>query len=208
MFTSSLSFEYMKKSFTLLEINQAKIERKSKKSLTGFTLIEIMVSMTIFLIVMVSVIELFISGISAQKKSLALQTLSDSASYAIEYMSRTIRMAKKDLTGTYISAGCNFENPEGDLAKIRFLNYKKEDQWFILDNKQIKEKKDDDIGFTALTSDNFQVNKLYFELSGQCQTDDLQSRVTIVMEIQTKEVEPQTLNIQTTISQRDLDVKY
>lgn len=174
----------------------------------GFTLIELIVSMTIFLIVMVSIIELFASGIKAQKRSLALQTLSDSTSYAIEYMSRTIRMAKKDLTGTYISTGCNFENPGGDLTKIRFLNYKKEDQWFILDNKQIKEKKDATSEFTALTSDNFQVNKLSFKLSGQCQTDDTQPKVTIIIEIQTKEIEPQTLNIQTTISQRDLDVKY
>jgi len=171
----------------------------------GFTLIELMVSMAVFLIVMVSVIELFGAGIKTQKKSLALQTLSDSTSYVIEYMSRTIRMAKKDLNGTYISAGCNFKT----LANgIRFLNYKKEDQWFILDNGQIKEKKDDASEFTALTSDNFQVNKLSFQVSGECQTDDLQPKVTIVVEIQTKEVEPQTLNIQTTISQRGLDVKY
>jgi len=171
----------------------------------GFTLIELIVSMTIFLIVMVSVIELFGSGIKAQKKSLALQTLSDSASYTIEYMSRTIRMAKKDLTGTYISTGCNFETIANG---IRFLNYEREDQLFILDNGQVKEKKDDDSEFTALTSDNFQVNKLSFNISGECQTDDLQPKVTIIMEIQTKEIEPQTLNIQTTISQRDLDVKY
>jgi prepilin-type N-terminal cleavage/methylation domain-containing protein len=164
----------------------------------GFTLVELLVSMTIFLIVMVSIIELFISGIKTQKKSLALQTLSDSTSYVVEYMSRTIRMAKKDL-----DSGCNFEIVTDG---IKFLNYEKEDQWFILDNGQIKEKKDCDSDFTALTSDNFQVNNLSFGLSGECQTDNLQPRVTIVMEIQTREVEPQILNIQTTISQRDLDV--
>ena len=169
----------------------------------GFTLVELLVSMTIFLIVMVSIIDLFVSGIKIQKKSLALQTLSDHTSYAVEYMSRKIRMAKKDLSGTYIPTGCNFENVTNG---IRFLNYGKEDQWFILDNGQIKEKKDDDPDFTALTSDNFQVNKLSFGLSGECQADNLQPRVTIVIEVQTKEVEPQILNIQTTISQRDLDV--
>ena len=171
----------------------------------GFTLIELLVSMTIFLIVMVSIIELFISGIKTQKKCLALQTLSDDTSYVIEYMSRTIRMAKKDLTGDYISAGCNFEIVDDE---IRFLNYEKEKQSFILEDGQIKEKKDDAPGYTALTSSNVQVNKLSFGLSGRCQIDDLQPRVTITMEIRTKEVEPQTLNIQTTISQRDLDVKY
>ena len=174
----------------------------------GFTLIELIVSMTIFLIVMVSVIDLFASGIKAQKKSLELQTLSDGASYTIEYMSRTIRMAKKDLTGTYISAGCNFEPSDSEANYIKFLNYNKNYQEFILEDGQIKEKKDDDSEFTALTSDNFRVKKLSFEVYGGCQTDDIQPRVTIIMEIQTKEVEPQTLNIQTTISQRDLDVRY
>lgn len=174
----------------------------------GFTLIELLVSMTIFSIVIISAIGLFNAGIESQRKSLALQTLSDSASYTIEYMSRTIRMAKKDLDGIYITAGCNFENPGGDLSKIRFLNYHKEFQEFILENGQIKEKRESDSQFTALTSDNFQVNKLFFKLSGECQTDDLQPKVTIVIEIQTKEAEPQTLNLETTISQRDLDIKY
>ena len=171
----------------------------------GFTLIELMVSMAIFLIVMVSIIELFGSGIKVQKKSLALQALSDNTSYAVEYMSRTIRMAKKDLNGTYISAGCNFETLTNG---IRFLNYKREDQWFILDNGQVKEKKGSAAEFTALTSDNFQVNKLVFRVLGACQDDELQPKVTIVMEIQTKEIDPQKLNIQTTISQKDLAVKY
>lgn len=172
----------------------------------GFTLIELLISMTIFSIVMISAIGLFNAGIENQRKALALQTLCDSASYTIEYMSRTIRMAKKDLDGIYITAGCNFENP--DENSIRFLNYDKKRQEFILENGQIKEKKEPSSGFTALTSDNFQVNKLFFKLSGECQTDEFQPKVTIVMEIQTKEAEPQTLNIETTISQRDLDIKY
>ena len=174
----------------------------------GFTLIELLISMTIFSIVMISAIGLFNAGIESQRKTLALQTLCDSASYTIEYMSRTIRMAKKDLDGLYITAGCNFENPEGNLSKIRFLNYHKESQEFILENGQIKEKKGTASQFTALTSDNFQVNKLFFKLSGRCQDDEFQPKVTIVMEIQTKETKPQTLNLETTVSQRDLDIKY
>jgi len=174
----------------------------------GFTLVELVVSMAIFLTVMVAIIELFAAGIKAQKKSLALQTLSDSTSYAVEYMSRTIRMAKKDLAGTYISTGCNFEPSDSKANYIKFLDYNKNYQEFILENGQIKERKDPTSIFTALTSDNFQVNKLVFSVSGACQEDQFQSRVTIIMEIQTKEIEPQTLNIQTTISQRDLDVKY
>lgn len=174
----------------------------------GFTLIELLISMTIFSIVMVSAINLFSAGIQSQRKILALQTLSNSASYVMEYMSRTIRMAKKDLGGLYIDAGCNFKNPDDDLSKILFINYHQERQEFILENGQLKEEKGSVSEPTALTSDNFQVNKLVFKLSGKCQTDETQSKVTIVMEIQTKKTKPQILNIQTTISQRDLNIKY
>lgn len=176
----------------------------------GFTLIELLISMTIFSIVMISAIGLFSAGIESQRKTLALQTLSDSTAYVIEYMSRAIRMAKKDLDGIYIDAGCNFKNPDDDDWKILFVNYQQYRQEFILENEQIKEKKGSASGFTALTSDNFQVNKLVFKLSGECQapTDELQPKVTIVIEIQTRETEPQILNLQTTISQRDLDIRY
>lgn len=174
----------------------------------GFTLIELLISMTIFSIVMVSVINLFSAGIETQRKTLALQTLSNSTSYVMEYMSRTIRMAKKDLAGIYIDAGCNFENPNYDDSKILFVNYHQDRQEFILKNGQLKEKKGSASEFTALTSNNFKVNKLSFKLFGECQEDELQPKVTIVMEIQTKETEPQILNLQTTISQRDLDVEY
>ena len=177
---------------------------KARFSHAGFTLIELLISMTIFSIVMISAIGLFDAGIKNQRKALALQTLSDNTSYAIEYMSRTIRMAKKDL-----ATGCNFKNPNSDLSKIRFLNYhNKELQEFILENGQIKEKKGSETVFTPLTSDNFQVNKLFFKLFGECQTDEFQPKVTIVIEIQTKEAKPQILKLETTISQRDLDVKY
>ncbi len=174
----------------------------------GFTLIELLVSMTIFSIVMISAIGLFNAGIESQRKSLAMQTLSNSTSYTIEYMSRTIRMAKKDLMGTYVSAGCNFEPSDSEANYIRFLNYNGKQQEFILQNGQIKEQKEPASGFTALTSDNFQVNKLVFRVSGGCQDDELQPKVTIVIEIQTKEAKPQKLNLQTTISQRDLDIEY
>ena len=175
----------------------------------GFTLIELLISMTIFSIVMVSVINLFSAGIKTQRKTLALQTLSNSTSYVIEYMSRSIRMAKKDLGGTYISAGCNFEPADDEKNYIKFLNYNGKEQEFKLDNEQIKERKELASELTALTSDNFKVNKLVFRVSGGCQqNDELQPKVTIVIEIQTKEAEPQILNLQTTISQRDLDVKY
>jgi len=62
-----------------------------------------------------------------------------------------------------------------------------------------------------MTSSAFKINTLKFKLSGERQDDSLQPRVTIYSEIkgagQKPEERPQ-IKIQTTISQRNLDIQY
>ena len=62
----------------------------------GFTIIEMLVAVTIFTLVTGSITGLFISSIRSQSKVLTTQKLLDEASYAMEYMGRFLRMAKKD----------------------------------------------------------------------------------------------------------------
>jgi prepilin-type N-terminal cleavage/methylation domain-containing protein len=175
----------------------------------GFTLIEVLVVMAIFSIAIGSITGIFISGLSSQRRILAEQDILNQLSYVIEYMGRAIRMAKKDdirigdtekhcLSGEKV----NYEvNPE--KTKITFRNYQNQCQSFYLDSNQIFEDKDGTI--LALTSPKIKVNTLKFEVSGESQTDNLQPRVTIFMEV---ERGGRKLQLQTTISQRDLDVKY
>jgi len=60
-----------------------------------------------------------------------------------------------------------------------------------------------------LTSDDLIISFLSFKLSGESQEDDLQPRLTMAFEIG-KKGQPETsrTRIQTTISQRNLDVTY
>ena len=84
--------------------NSAQI--KYKKNGEGFTLIEILVVIVIFSIVLGAVIGIFISAIRIQRYYLASQKLLDQTSYVTEYMSRSIRMAKKRLDDPPAPAGC------------------------------------------------------------------------------------------------------
>lgn len=185
----------------------------SSKNSRGFTLVEILITIAIFSIVVTAGINLLGSALQSQRKILLSQELLDNASYVLEYMSRTLRMAKKDLAGNCISTGYNFQNPGGDSSKIRFLNYQQKCQEFFLENDKIKQKKSDNATASfgdsqPLTSKNLQVSTLVFEISGSSQEDSLQPKVTIVLGIQTKEAEPQRLQLQTSVSQRDLDIRY
>lgn len=179
----------------------------------AFTLIELLVGMGIFSLVMASTTGFFITALRAQRKALILREIIDNASYVLEYTGAALRMAKKDdieirgdstscLEGTEINYETTGEN------KIRFRNYKLNVcQEFFLESGRIKEKRDGVENFEYyLTPNDLEVTKLKFNVSGDDLGDNLQPRVTILLEIQ-KKGQPETkISVQTTISQRDLDL--
>ena len=171
---------------------------------SGFTLIELLITVTIFSIVILASLNLFTSAFKEQKKSTESAYLLSEASYVTEYIARSLRMAKKDTQSACIAQNHNFEIPL--QSHIKFLNYNKECQEFFLENNVLKVRKD---GVTqVLTPLNLSVESLRFQVIGESQDDSIQPRVIFTLLFKTTEIEPQELNIQTTISQRDLDVKY
>lgn len=171
----------------------------------GFTLIEMLISVFIFALVMSIAGGLFAAGISSQRKTLERNQLLNESSYALEYMSRALRMARKDdleppdcLSGTKV----NYEDTGNG---IRFKNYNKECQEFYLSNARLYQEKN---GVnSALTSSQIEVTA--FRIEGQAtwdQDDTEQPRVTFFLEVKPKGKENPKLKLQTTLSQRNLDV--
>ncbi len=182
----------------------------------GYTLIEVLVAMAVFGIVVAGPTGLFVLALRNQNMSLALGETIDNTSYAVEYISRAIRMARKDREGACISQNYNFQNPEGDITKIRFLNYQGYCQEFYLENNQIFEKKSSDGSLEnfgsglPLTSDDLEMDNFKFYLEGEGQQDNVQPRITIVFRIAKHSLGTglPPIHVQTTISQRNLDVAY
>jgi len=166
----------------------------------GFTLIEMLVAVTIFVTVITVASAIFVSGLRAQRQSLAYQQLLDQTSYLMEYMSRAIRMAKKDMDGSCIAAKLNYEF---DGQCLKFKNYKGECRQFCLETGRLKEIKEDVQNY--LTSPELEVKKFNVTLTGQTQNDKLQPLVSIFLNIEGKE--QSKIKIQTSISQRDLDIQ-
>ncbi|MEA3344509.1 MAG: prepilin-type N-terminal cleavage/methylation domain-containing protein [Patescibacteria group bacterium] len=176
----------------------------------GYTLVEVLVSIMIFSIISVAAFSIFSSAIRIQKYSLASQQLLGQTSYAVEYMSRAFRMAKRAEDSNCIDVNTNYENPQHNDTKIKFITYNGECVQFYLDNKQLKMNKDAELAI-PLTSDNFEVTNLKFEIVGEESIllgDDNQPKVTLFMEIEGKgssDFQPK-MKIQTTLSQRNLDL--
>lgn len=196
--------KYLRKlKILMLNLKKELLIISKHKSGGGFSLVEMLVVMLIFTIIIGAISGLFISSISAQKNALATQQLLSQTSFALEYMSRALRMAKKDTEGSCIGYGYNYKIVN---SALRFINHLENDdcQEFFLENEQLKHKKNNLTETIELTSSRLQINSLNFSLSGESQMNSLQPRATIFLKIK-MEKGPE-INIQTTVSQRNLDI--
>lgn len=167
----------------------------------GFTLIEMMVAMAIFSLVVGASSGVFVSTLRAQRTSLATYEVLNQTSYAIEYMSRALRMAKKDdalgtCTGT-AKLNYSFED-----QCLKFTNYNDGCQEFCLVGDHLE-----DENGNHLTGGNLVVDYFNVILAGASQppTDNLQPRLTISLGLTGEE--GSVIKMQTTISQRNPDVR-
>ncbi len=164
----------------------------------GFTLIEMVVATAIFVLVMTAASGLLVSGLRGQRQSLAHQQVLSQTSYLMEYMSRAVRMARKDMAGT--CTGTPKLNYAFSGQCLKFINYKNQCQQFCLEDGRLKNENG-----VYLTSGDLQINSFNVSLSGQTQDDDLQPKATIFLDIVGQEMT--NIKIQSTVSQRNLDVR-
>ena len=177
----------------------------------SYTLIEVLVAVSIFTMIIAAPTGFLVGSLKGQQKALASQKLLDNTSYTLEYISRALRMAKKELSAPACLSqnGLNYEITRGGDG-LKFINYKEECQEFFLEGTRLKESKDGIENY--LTSEDLEITSLKFKLSGESQADTDQPRITLFLEIkggkgQKPELQP-LIKIQTTISQRNLDVPY
>lgn len=182
--------------------------KKNKKE-AGFTLVEMLVSVAVFSVIVSILSNSFVWGIQSQRYSLARQEILNELNYTMERVSRSLVMAKKDdIAGNNCLAGnkINYEFSGGCLG---FKDSSGVCRDYCLDNGVLKEY-ENGVFFGNLTSSNVNISNFKVNLSGVGQGDDLQPRVTIMLEAESAiagSADNVKLKLQTTISQRDPDIK-
>jgi len=186
--------------------------RLKYKKQKGFTLIEMIVVMAVFLFVIGVTLGIFISIFQNQKKVLAEQQILNQISYVEEYMSKALRMAKtEEPTGTcllpgYIYSLENYDPVLGLYKGIKFINQSDGDScWeFYLDNATpgdtntplVLWEKREPYSPVTLTTTNLQfdpANPIRFSINGSdgcgggpcgaSNIDTFQPRVTILLNV-------------------------
>ena len=182
----------------------------------GFTIIEMLVAVTLFTVILGSMVGLFISAVRSQRAILTAQKLSDETAYVMEYMSRFLRMAIKERNcpagpGCCLTAsgnGYNYEISAGGNG-IKFINFQGICQKFYLDlnTRQLKEDRGNAL-WGDLTSDKMEITSLNFYILGAAHppVDNLQPRATVSMTMRKAGTTHPEIIIQTTVSQRNLEL--
>lgn len=170
----------------------------------GFSLIEIIVAASIFAIVVASASSLFVVGIRGQRNAVSQKDLLDNLRFAMEVMTRQLRMAQQDGQGGACT-GVARATYGGGGSTMSFIDYNRNCVTYRLDNGKIQARKGGG-QFNDITSNDINITTLDFKLQGELVYDNEQPRVTIYIEAEDPNNSEANIKLQTMISGRNLDV--
>ena len=160
-------------------------------------MIEMLVSLGVFMVVMTITLSAFLNVIDIQKKTEAFRKVNDNLNFAMEAMMREIREGRKYGITVCDFSGATFCFTDKD-GKV--INYR-------INVKGYVERKKGSEDWRRMTSDGIKITGFSFSVRGGSSGDGQQPRVTIYIggESGEKEKFKSRLNLQTTVSQRKLD---
>lgn len=207
--------------FTPLEGN-AKVEhsRVHSNSLTGFTLVELLVAVMIFSVVMVISVGSLLSLVSANRKAQNLKTVINNLSFGLDSMTRSIRNGTIYHCGAAgslaVEADCAagstffaFEpfggDPSSSADQVVFC--RGEGTSCSSSGTALLRSLNGGVTYAAITAPEVIIESLAFYVVGTGRSDHIQPKVVFVVRghTGTEERTKSSFTIQTTVTQRLLD---
>ncbi|OGZ66398.1 MAG: hypothetical protein A3C50_02660 [Candidatus Staskawiczbacteria bacterium RIFCSPHIGHO2_02_FULL_43_16] len=201
-------------------ISNFKFQISNYNSSKGFTLLELVVVLGLFMLIMGVTVSMFISIIQHQKRILSQQEMLNQASYVQEYIARSLRTAAVDTAGTclvqdavaykgYTYLLTRFDAPTGFFQGIQFISGEGVCQEFFLDSDGTFKETKNGGAPQNLISGKFKLQHARFVINGNKNTwatlvgGAVWPRVTLSLAIKDSSYEKsREIVIQTTISKR------
>lgn len=187
----------------------------------GFTLVEIMVATSIFMVIMLIAMGALITSSDTSKKAQALRTTMDNVNFAMESMTRSLRMGSDYTCITSTSfilpateaPDCPLDGSGGEGVAIAFTpaNHTPgaRDTAYVVTERAdgtgtyVLQQCSDTSPCTDLVSHDVDIQKLSFHVTGSRISDKIQPSVYILMKgVVTIKGVPNVFAIQTSVSQR------
>jgi len=182
----------------------SKFKIQNSKFKCGFTLIEMVVAVSLFTVVVIISTGALMTIINANRKARSMQTVMDNLNFAMENMSRNLR------TGYSYECGGSQGNCPNGKDNIVFIDQNGDSvEYEFLESDGLGSITISKNGVTpkSITSSEVDIDGLLFYVTGLDSSDKKQPLVTISISgtAGVKEETKTAFDIQTTISQRKID---
>lgn len=180
----------------------------------GFTLIELLVSVAIFSVVMLVAVGSLLTMVEASRKAQAMKSVMNNLNFAMESMSRTVRVGSYYHCGVAGSIGSPQDCPQGSsyfaFEKSGGDPYTLTDQViYRLLNSRIERSTDGGSAFIPITSPEVIIENLqFFVVGSEPLPDTIQPKVVMIVRgyAEITERSRTEFDLQTTIAQRLPDI--
>jgi type II secretory pathway pseudopilin PulG len=179
---------------------------KRKKILNGITLIELLVSVSLFVIIVLSSTQIFVMVLQAQRRVVAIQNVQESLKYFFEVTSKEIRMARQniidenncnsfsnnflfDLEGT---STLYLRNQDNECVKY-YLGSGENDGRFMIEREGVS---------VPLSPSEIIIDELSFELVNREDSNQAYVTINILAKSVSRENEEVEIRLQTTVASR------
>ncbi|MFH1428478.1 MAG: prepilin-type N-terminal cleavage/methylation domain-containing protein [Candidatus Margulisiibacteriota bacterium] len=186
-----------------------KLVIKKIKNNRGISLMELVVSITLFTVIMLASTQIFKMVLDGQRGAIAAQNLQENMRYIMEKISKEIRMAQPSDAACGGDTDNKVFNTADDDHELYFKNNNDECINYYLENNRLKIIVDDGVGAIAdfITPNKIEVSNLKFYIVDDlisAVSHDVQPYVTMMMDVEAKglAIHEQKMKIQMTVSLR------
>lgn len=189
--------------------------QKLQRQTGGFTLIELMVSVTLFTVVMLVSVGALLSLVAANRKARALESVINNLNITLDGMVRAVRMGSKYNCGSAaIPSDIEGGNCPSGLQAFSFAPYgsdpteQTERFYYTFSNGQLYRSKTGGTNPVAITAPEVSITDITFYVVGTIPRDIVQPKVVIVVKGTAGEnaATQTTFYIQATAVERTLDI--
>jgi len=164
-----------------------------KEKNRGLTMIELIVAIGIFSVIITIVVSLFVSALRGYRKNLALQNVQENARFLLDFITKELRMSTVDAA-----------MPNGELSYLTIIRPDNSSVNYSFTSNNLNRVAGSSSG--PINSDEVMVTGRFY-ISG-AGNDNLEPKVTVVLKIEnkwTKSEEKASINLQATLSQRNIE---
>jgi len=179
------------------------IHKNKPKEKEGFTLIEVIVSLSLFTIVMVIALGALFMVIAANRQAKAIKLVVNNVNLAMEGMTRDLRVGYEYCT---TPSGSSCDSSSTGVTQIYFTTDKGEaNSSYRLSGGTIERRIGSSAQYFEITGSDVVIDEMKFYIQGTETGDNIQPFVTVVIRgtIQVAEI-MDDFHLQSTISQRKL----